>query len=177
MSKCRLRENGSETDRTHFTWDDTHLAEQRAADGGVTTWDYAPGTHRPLAQTTHRPAEAARGTSFLAQLAEDTTTDRTVRFHAVVTDSVGTPTELVSTDGNVAWQRRTTLWGTRYPAPTDDHESVDCPLRFPGQYADTETGLHHNFHRYYDPETARYVSSDPLGLTPARTHTGTARIR
>ncbi|MEU8903654.1 RHS repeat-associated core domain-containing protein [Streptomyces mirabilis] len=164
MSKCRLREDGSETDRTHFTWDDTHLAEQRAPDGGVTTWDYAPGTHRPLAQTTHRPAEVARGTSFLARLAEDTTADRTVRFHAVVTDSVGTPTELVSTDGNVAWQRRTTLWGTRYPAPTDDHESVDCPLRFPGQYADPETGLHHNFHRYYDPETARYVSSDPLGL-------------
>lgn len=41
---------------------------------------------------------------------------------------------------------------------------MDCPLRFPGQYADPETGLHHNFHRYYDPETARYVSSDPLGL-------------
>ena len=163
-AKYRLDEGGSTTGRTDFTWDGTQLVEQRTADGAVVTWDYAPGTHRPLTQTGHRSAEPAAGTSFLARLAEDTTADRTLRFHAVVTDAVGTPTELVSTGGDVAWQRRTTLWGTRYPAPTDDHESVDCPLRFPGQYADPETGLHHNFHRYYDPETARYISSDPLGL-------------
>ncbi|MEW1601990.1 RHS repeat-associated core domain-containing protein [Streptomyces sp. NPDC093808] len=41
------------------------------------------------------------------------------------------------------------------------------PLRFPGQYFDPETGLHYNFQRYYDPETARYFSPDPLGLEPA----------
>jgi RHS repeat-associated protein len=41
------------------------------------------------------------------------------------------------------------------------------PLRFPGQYHDLETGLHYNFHRYYDPETGRYISHDPLGLDPA----------
>ncbi|MGW2332298.1 polymorphic toxin type 30 domain-containing protein, partial [Streptomyces sp. NPDC001700] len=28
-------------------------------------------------------------------------------------------------------------------------------------------GLHYNFHRYYDPDSARYLSPDPLGLTPA----------
>nr|WP_229711613.1 RHS repeat-associated core domain-containing protein [Streptomyces daqingensis] len=38
------------------------------------------------------------------------------------------------------------------------------PLRFPGQYADPETGLHYNFHRHYHPTTARYLSQDPLGL-------------
>ncbi|RAG82762.1 type IV secretion protein Rhs, partial [Streptacidiphilus pinicola] len=41
------------------------------------------------------------------------------------------------------------------------------PLRFPGQYFDPETRLHYNLHRHYDPETARYTSPDPLGLTPA----------
>jgi RHS repeat-associated protein len=40
-------------------------------------------------------------------------------------------------------------------------------LRFPGQYADPETGLHYNHQRYYDPATARYLSPDPLGLAPA----------
>lgn len=30
-----------------------------------------------------------------------------------------------------------------------------------------ETGLHYDVHRYYDPETARYISQDPLGLEPA----------
>ncbi|MEU9993009.1 RHS repeat-associated core domain-containing protein [Streptomyces sp. NPDC048045] len=77
---------------------------------------------------------------------------------------IGTPTELVSSDGDVDWQRRNNLWGTRYPAPADDAESVDCPLRFPGQYADAESGLNQNLCRYYDPETAAYLSPDPLGL-------------
>jgi RHS repeat-associated protein len=42
-----------------------------------------------------------------------------------------------------------------------------CPLRFPGQYFDAETGLNYNYFRYYDPLSARYGSSDPLGLGPA----------
>lgn len=41
------------------------------------------------------------------------------------------------------------------------------PLRFPGQYHDLETGHHYNLHRHYDPETARYLTPDPLGLVPA----------
>jgi RHS repeat-associated protein len=38
------------------------------------------------------------------------------------------------------------------------------PLRFPGQYEDAGTGLHYNWHRYYEPETGRYLRSDPIGL-------------
>ncbi|MFJ9822554.1 DUF6531 domain-containing protein [Streptomyces sp. NPDC101151] len=164
VAKLLLTPDGSEANRIDFTWEENLLAEQLLTDGRVTTWDYAPDTPRPIAQTTSRQAHGSAGTSFLSRLAEETTADLTMRFHAVITDAVGTPTELITAEGAVEWQRRTTLWGTWYSAPADDTESVDCPLRFPGHYADAESGLHQNVQRYYDPETAAYLSPDPLGL-------------
>ncbi|MER7790223.1 putative T7SS-secreted protein [Streptomyces sp. NPDC097640] len=159
ITKQRLAEDGTAADRIRFTWDGTRLAEQTTSDGVATTWDYAPGTHRPISQTErHTPPEPMDGTSSILQQGYD------ARFHAIITDLVGTPTELVTPDGTLAWQHRTTLWGTPLPTPPG---TADCPLRFPGQYADPETGLHYNYFRHYDPETARYTSPDPLGLDPA----------
>jgi RHS repeat-associated protein len=37
-------------------------------------------------------------------------------------------------------------------------------LRFPGQYFDAETGLHYNMFRDFNPQTGRYIESDPIGL-------------
>ena len=36
--------------------------------------------------------------------------------------------------------------------------------RFPGQWFQSETGLHQNWMRDYDPTTGRYMQADPLGL-------------
>jgi RHS repeat-associated protein len=38
------------------------------------------------------------------------------------------------------------------------------PLRFPGQYADEETGYSYNYYRDYEPTLGRYTQSDPIGL-------------
>jgi RHS repeat-associated protein len=88
------------------------------------------------------------------------------RLHYVVSDHMGTPRELLTEDGNVVWANRLSTWGAgnlwRRPAANDGN--VSCNLRFAGQYADEESGLHYNRHRYYDSETGQYLSSDPIGL-------------
>ncbi|MDT0455985.1 RHS repeat-associated core domain-containing protein [Streptomyces sp. DSM 41527] len=133
--------------QTVFTWDGTSLVEQVGESGQVTTWDYVSRTKRPIAQT-------------LSQADSD------ARFYAIVTDPIGAPSELVTSDGQVAWRHRTTAWG----APLSTRGAVDCPLRFPGQYHDEESGLRYNYFRYYSPDTASYLSPDPLGLPAAPNH-------
>ena len=44
--------------------------------------------------------------------------------------------------------------------PTED----DFNFRCPGKYFDSETWLHYNYFRDYDPAIGRYVQSDPLGI-------------
>ncbi|MGI5231343.1 DUF6531 domain-containing protein [Actinoallomurus sp. CA-142502] len=141
------RDGRAVEEQTDFVWDGAVLAEQ-VQSGHVTTWDYEPETFRPLTQT---EGVLTDGVERIDQ-----------RFHAIVTDLIGTPTEFVTGDGAVAGRLRTTLWGAPVAGGT-----VDCPLRFPGQYHDAETGLHYNFQRYYDPAGGRYQSPDPLGLAPA----------
>nr|WP_084223957.1 RHS repeat-associated core domain-containing protein [Kitasatospora cheerisanensis] len=159
IAKQRLGADGTGVaEQIDFSWDGALLAEQ------TTSAPYLPGPHtlswdyqglHPLAQS--------ETITTLGPDAPQEQVDR--RFFAVVTDLIGTPTELVDpvTD-TVAWRAVPTLWGnTTWPADSTTY----TPLRFPGQYFDPETRLHYNLNRYYDPETARYTSPDPLGLVPA----------
>ena len=38
------------------------------------------------------------------------------------------------------------------------------PIRFQGQSFDTETGLHYNRFRYFDPDLGMFTTRDPIGL-------------
>jgi len=74
-------------------------------------------------------------------------------------DHLGTPQVLTDDSGAIAWQAHYRPFGE---AVTTGNLTLN--LRFPGQYHDGETGLHYNWHRYYDPQTGRYLTSDPIGL-------------
>lgn len=39
------------------------------------------------------------------------------------------------------------------------------PLRYGGQYADSETGLHYKLFGYYDPQIGWFTVQDPIGLS------------
>ncbi|MDQ0383102.1 RHS repeat-associated core domain-containing protein [Amycolatopsis thermophila] len=143
-------------ERVDFTWDGQVLVEQaRSAPDGtrVTVWDYEPDTFHPLIQRERVPRSPQEWVDE--------------QFHAIVTEPSGAPAELVTDQGAVAWFARTSVFGAvveRAAAP------VDTPLRYQGQYFDAETGLHYNFHRYYDPALGRYLSPDPLGLQAGPNH-------
>jgi RHS repeat-associated protein len=81
-------------------------------------------------------------------------------------DHLGTPQELTDHEGKVAWSAQYKAWGQAKEAISEAAYKVGMrnPIRFQGQYLDDETGLHYNRHRYYDPEGARYITTDPIGL-------------
>ncbi|NBE54767.1 putative T7SS-secreted protein [Streptomyces boluensis] len=155
ISKQRLAPDGETVaEQVDFAWDGTTLCEQTSHVPGalgavILTWNHQ-GLH-PLSQTERK----------LGQFADSEVDER---FYAIVTDLVGTPTRLFDEQGETAWHTRTTLWGT---AVWNRSATAYTPIRFPGQYYDPETGLHYNYFRHYDPEAARYLTPDPLGIEPA----------
>ena len=76
-------------------------------------------------------------------------------------DHLGTPQRMVGVNGAVVWSAKYSSFGE---AIVDLAYTITNDLRFPGQYFDEETGLHYNYHRYYDPEVGRYFSGDPLNM-------------
>ncbi|HEY0778075.1 MAG TPA: RHS repeat-associated core domain-containing protein [Gemmatirosa sp.] len=132
--------------RTAFVWSgDVLLAEaaQPAADALATVYVYEPGTFRPLAVATREGAGVPAAV---------------YRYHV---DHLGTPQELTDAVGTIVWRGQYRAWGAVARA---DAARVPQPLRFQGQYADAETGLYYNRHRYYAPNEGRFVSQDPIRL-------------
>ena len=82
------------------------------------------------------------------------------KLYAVHTDHIGTPSLLTDDKGATVWKANYTPLGKANIRA----ETVNFQLRYPGQYADTETGTHYNYLRDYDPATGRYLTSDPIGL-------------
>lgn len=90
-------------------------------------------------------------------------------IYAIHTDYLGTPNQITNLQGKSVWQAHYSPFGlatinTEDVSSSGSSTLVELNIRFPGQYYDVETGLHYNWHRYYDPKIGRYITSDPLGL-------------
>lgn len=80
-------------------------------------------------------------------------------YYFIHRDHLGTPQMLTNSFGQSVWSSDSLAFGS-----TSVDGSVEFNLRFPGQYFDSETGLHYNYFRDYDPSLGRYLQSDPVGL-------------
>ena len=76
------------------------------------------------------------------------------------TDHLGTPQAMTDAGAQLLWWRDQTPFGQM----VDAGGFSQTPIRFPGQFADDESGLHYNYFRDYDPALGRYIQSDPIGL-------------
>ncbi|MEI2656714.1 MAG: RHS repeat-associated core domain-containing protein [Nitrosomonas sp.] len=82
-------------------------------------------------------------------------------------DHLNTPRVIMNQSNTPVWRwENTHAFGANLPDedPDGNGQLFEYHPRFPGQYFDKETNLHYNYFRYYEPETGRYISPDPIGL-------------
>ena len=127
--------------RTDYLWEGNTLIGEYCQ-GEYRWYVFEPNSNKPLALI-------SRGQLYFYQL-----------------DQLGTPLSLTDSDNNIVWQAHYTVFGKA----TVTVNTIDNPIRFQGQYYDSESGLHYNHFRYYDPQTGRFISQDPIGLLGGINH-------
>ncbi|QEY26160.1 DUF6531 domain-containing protein [Neisseria zalophi] len=134
-------------DKTDFTWDGSHLIQETRSDGLYTYIYTDKDAYEPLAQIrnwTNEEGESYQETNY---------------FHC---DQIGIPREMTDSEGKLLWFGDYYGWGKL--KSESNITGVHQPFRLQNQYCDTETGLHYNFFRYYEPDCGRFVNQDPIGL-------------
>ncbi|MDP9895027.1 RHS repeat-associated protein [Variovorax boronicumulans] len=156
----------------------TVLAEQLGFafaydEGGVLLSETGSGGSSSAGQAQHIYLPTAGGPMPVAAVIDGS-------IYAVHSDHLNTPRKLTNASGQAVWQwgysafgeDKPTLARNRFanlettPNPgTTSVAAVKFNLRYPGQYADEESGLFYNYFRSYDARTGRYSQPDPIGLS------------
>lgn len=135
----------SGTTYTMTLWSGNHpVAETVAGPGGATSYRYAYDSGGlPLAL-------------------EVTPSGGSTTLYAYHTDALGDVTALTDPAGNVAASYSYDPWGRVLAAGGSNPALAAAqPLRYRSYYMDAESGLCYLPARYYDPQTARFLSADP----------------
>ena len=158
-----------------YGWDGDTLAFETRSTGAI-HYLFEPASFTPLAQVHTAPIEGLRVPAWGAHIPYDPEADplrapppapeppRAIFYYH--TDHLGTPQLLTDAAGQQALEMEYQAWGAAREILTQAAQSAGLrnPLRFQGQYHDDESGLHYNRYRYYDPDTGRFISRDPIGL-------------
>jgi len=83
------------------------------------------------------------------------------KIRHVVRSYRGMPCELVDDEGQMVWHGQYDDWGSLVDTA---NRNATPNLRLPGQFYDSESGMHYNRFRFYDPAVGRFISPDPLGI-------------
>ncbi len=141
------------TTDTRFLWQGYRLLQEQQESGLCSTYIYDPNeAWSPLARVDHL---------------RDQSNGEIYWFN---TDLNGAPLEVTDERGAVRWSGQYGSFGeVRHQSEgfsrlVNRSAMAHQPLRYAGQYADGETGLHYNLFRYYDPQVGRFIVQDPIGL-------------
>jgi RHS repeat-associated protein len=172
---CRGRAGGEKRHRhpkATYTYDTVHQLVKAKVGGVATTYAYSGDGLRASETTDAGTKQFAWDTSSeLPLLLTDGET-------SYIYDDAGTPIEQIASDDTTLYFQHDQLDSTRfltdkdgmvaasfsydsYGTLTSKKGEADTPLRWNGQYQD-ETGLYYLRARYYDPQTAQFLTRDPL---------------
>jgi len=132
---------------TTYYWDRYRLATEEKAHGSLRIYiyvDHAALVPFMFIEYENRKVDPASGARYY-----------------IFTNQIGAPVRVEDDWRNVIWKARIDPYGQAHMSSESD---CTMSLRFPGHHHDTETGLHCNRFRYYDPILARYIQCDPIGI-------------
>jgi RHS repeat-associated protein len=149
-----ITDNGTQI--ASYTYNSLNQRVSKTTSSGTRIFHYDLQGHL-IAETTSTGSTVVEyiylGDEILAQI-------RSGSIYYYHNDHLGTPQVITNSSGSVVWKASYTPFGKAQTSVS----TIENNIRFPGQYFDSETGLHYNWNRYYQPETGRYVTPDPIGL-------------
>jgi RHS repeat-associated protein len=146
----------------HAIQETVYLGDQPVV---VLRQDYTGLTTPPAEALLSRSARTAKVAKLALSIPVPDATVTTVYY--VYADHLNTARVITRASDNVAVWRwdNADPYGVTPPIENPSGAGVFAyNPRFPGQYFDRETNLHYNYFRDYDPQTGRFVQSDPVGL-------------